>query len=89
MTSTRPRPLSFPHEARLSSTQTSAWPYPLVPVLEVNELEESVRGAGGFGSTGGFASQVAQAVVGAVSGGAAVDGPSDAVPAAAAEKPSS
>lgn len=58
-------------------------------VLEVDELEESVRGAGGFGSTGGFASQVAQAVVGAVSGGAAVDGPSEAAPAAAAEKPSS
>lgn len=28
-------------------------------VVEVAELEESVRGAGGFGSTGGFAANVA------------------------------
>lgn len=56
-------------------------------VMEVTELEESVRGAGGFGSTGGFAAQLAQAV-GITTDGAA-DGPSEAAPAAAAEKPSS
>lgn len=56
-------------------------------VMEVTELEESVRGAGGFGSTGGFAAQVAQAV--GISTAGAADTPSDAAPAAAGEKPSS
>ncbi|ROW01467.1 hypothetical protein VSDG_02243 [Cytospora chrysosperma] len=56
-------------------------------VMEVTELEESVRGAGGFGSTGGFAAQVAQAV--GISTAGAADAPSDAAPAAAGEKPSS
>lgn len=52
-------------------------------VLEVAELEESVRGTGGFGSTGGFGAV-------AVSNGA-TDGASEAPAAApaAAEKPSS
>jgi deoxyuridine 5'-triphosphate nucleotidohydrolase len=50
-------------------------------VLEVAELEESVRGAGGFGSTGGFGTTAAPASNGAT------DGASDAP--AAAERPSS
>ncbi|KUI66361.1 Deoxyuridine 5'-triphosphate nucleotidohydrolase [Cytospora mali] len=53
-------------------------------VMEITELEESVRGAGGFGSTGGFAAQLAHAVGISTTDGAS-DGPSDA----AAEKPSS
>lgn len=52
-------------------------------VLEVAELEESVRGAGGFGSTGGFGT--------AATSNGTTDGASDAPAAApaAAEKPSS
>ncbi|KAI3401533.1 hypothetical protein diail_10134 [Diaporthe ilicicola] len=52
-------------------------------VLEVAELEESVRGAGGFGSTGGFGA--------AATSNGATDGASQAPAAApaAAEKPSS
>ncbi|ROW11589.1 hypothetical protein VMCG_01416 [Cytospora schulzeri] len=55
--------------------------------MAVSELEESVRGAGGFGSTGGFAAQIAHAV--GINTDGAADGPSDAAPAAADEKPSS
>ena len=57
-------------------------------VLEVAELEESVRGAGGFGSTGGFGGAAATAPV---TSDGATDGASDAPAAApaAAEKPSS
>lgn len=60
-------------------------------VLEVAELEESVRGAGGFGSTGGFGSVSAAAPA----SNGATDGASDAPAAAgaavpaAAERPSS
>lgn len=59
-------------------------------VLEVAELEESVRGAGGFGSTGGFGAAAAAA---SVSNGA-TDGASDAptttaAAPAAAQAPSS
>lgn len=45
-------------------------------VVEVAELEDSVRGAGGFGSTGGFAEKLVASV------SAATDGATDA-PAAA------
>lgn len=54
-------------------------------VLEVAELEESVRGAGGFGSTGGFGKAAASASNGATDG--ASDAPAPAP--AAAERPSS
>ncbi|CAN8099236.1 unnamed protein product [Discula destructiva] len=47
-------------------------------VLEVAELEDSVRGAGGFGSTGGFSGQTLTATI-------SFDGASDATPAPAAE----
>lgn len=43
-------------------------------VVEVAELEDSVRGAGGFGSTGGFGGEKLTTTV-------SVDGASEAVPA--------
>lgn len=57
-------------------------------VVEVAELEDSVRGAGGFGSTGGFGEKLANTVSVATDGasdapGAAVVAPA-AAPAAAA-----
>lgn len=50
-------------------------------VVEVAELEESVRGAGGFGSTGGFGEKLAAAA------GAAKDAVVDAVAGATTEAP--
>lgn len=48
-------------------------------VVEMAELEESVRGAGGFGSTGGFGGEALATTV-----SVATDGASEVPPAAAA-----
>lgn len=57
-------------------------------VLEVAELEESVRGAGGFGSTGGFGGVAAAPASNGATDGTS-DAPAPAAAPAAAERPSS
>lgn len=57
-------------------------------VLEVAELEESVRGAGGFGSTGGFGGAAAAPASNGATDGTS-DAPAPAAAPAAAERPSS